>query len=120
MRKFLETRTNPVTGKPEAWNELAKEWQSPEKFYGGKAADQKSKLVECYESLGLNGQEAKIAAGIERGIRTKNVNKVFDAALSLGLSEAEAKIFQNPDQARCNSMPFGWTEETLPNLKREE
>lgn len=56
--------------------------------------------VESYRLLGLTEAEAKIAAGVEKGVRSKNLNKLFDSALALGLSEAEARVFANPELAR--------------------
>lgn len=61
----------------------------------GKAESRRTKAVECYEAMGLSPAAAKIAASLERGVQTNDVNRIFEAGL-LGMSEAAAKIFADP------------------------
>src|SRR5438105_2972828 len=48
-------------------------------------AAKRSKLVECYEAMGFSVAEARIAAGVDRAVRSKDVNRTFDAGVKLGM-----------------------------------
>jgi hypothetical protein len=125
MRMADKFRT--VNGRQERWNEVRQEWQARPRLIV--STEQRSvarklseptgagaKLVECYEALGFSHDQAVIAAGIEKGVRSGNVNKAFDAGVKLGLfesakllglSDAEAVYFANPDKAvNVSTSPF--------------
>lgn len=66
------------------------------------ASSRRTTLVESYQSMGLSEAEAKVAAGVDRAIQSKNVNRafkagrMFESALLMGFNEAEAAVFANP------------------------
>ena len=64
--------------------------------YTFKESRRKSKTQELYEALGLTPEQAKIAASLERGVVTGNVNRIFEAGLAMGMSVTEARLFANP------------------------
>jgi hypothetical protein len=104
MRPMKEpvVRYNEATRTLESWDERAKSWRtlrtdvSPTSKTARKLQEIAPKTIACYEAMGLLHADAVIAAGVERGVKTGNLNKLFESALALGLSEAEARIFANP------------------------
>lgn len=70
---------------------------------------QKSKSQELYEALGLTPEQAKLAARLERGVERKDINTVFECGLLMGMTEAQAQIFANPQSARGDDML--WSEQ---------
>jgi hypothetical protein len=102
-------RYNESGRKIEAWDERSKQWRTLRtdvapnckealRLKSGKPVTEsrKSKTQELYESMGLSPEQAKIAANLERGVVTGNANRIFEAGLALGLSEAAAKLFADP------------------------
>jgi hypothetical protein len=77
----------------------------------------RTKAVECYEAMGLPRKAAEIAASLERGVQTNDVNRIFEAGLALGFSEAQSKIFADPT-VNPNPIPKSPFEQLLEEVKK--
>jgi hypothetical protein len=58
-------------------------------------------LVEGYRAMGLSEKEAKLAAGMEDAVEDmkESQERLYNSAKSMGMSDAEAKAFSEPNRS---------------------
>jgi len=63
--------------------------------------ERKRSLVDGYRAFGLSEKEARLAAGVEDAVSEmkESQQQLYSAAKAMGMSDAEAKAFSEPQQS---------------------